>query len=150
MTGPFRPSYIANRATRYTILDVRLGLVDTERIRELSKALLGNCYRLEIAAGVSKNPTGLLHAMELSDKLSIPHNLVSAQLKAFVAVGVMEKVGVVTGQRFRYFRRIDHPYWRACEELLEDLTRQIDGAETALSFAAADRKLLTSRLSVPD
>jgi hypothetical protein len=92
--------------------------VDERDLRRLSKAMFGNSYRLEIAAAIAAAPTELVHAHELSAALVIPSNLVSKQLKDFVAAGVLDDVDQIEGQRYRYFRRLHSPYWTLCWDLL--------------------------------
>ncbi len=94
--------------------------MDQEQIRRLSKALLGNAYRLEIADAVSRAQTELVTAQGLSTDLQIPHNLVSKQLKDFVLAGVMSDVPPVEGMRYRYFRRLSDPYWSSAQVLLAE------------------------------
>jgi hypothetical protein len=91
--------------------------VDSSSRRHLSKCLFGNSYRLEIAAQIAGLSTDLTHAKELSDFLRIPANVVSKQLHAFVLAGVMESIDQIPGQRFRYFRRLSHPYWELAKSL---------------------------------
>jgi DNA-binding transcriptional ArsR family regulator len=95
--------------------------VDRVDLRRLSKGLFGNSYRVEIAGAIATAPTDLLHAHELAAELGIPHNLVSKQLKDFVAAGILDDVAQVQGQRYRYFRRLDSPYWAVCRDLLREL-----------------------------
>jgi hypothetical protein len=95
--------------------------VDSVTSRRVSKGLLGNSYRLEIAAIIAQSGTDVIHAKELSDVLRIPHNVVSKQLHAFVVSGVLESVEQLAGQRYRYFRRLPHPYWNLAKELASHL-----------------------------
>jgi hypothetical protein len=83
--------------------------------------MFGNSYRLEIAAAIGTAPTSLLHAHELALELAVPDNLVSKQLKDFVAAGILDNVDQIEGQRYRYFRRLDGPYWALCHDLLAAL-----------------------------
>jgi hypothetical protein len=97
--------------------------VDSDQIRDLSKGLFGNRYRLEIAAEIAQLDGDLFHAKELADNLGIAHNVVSEQLKSFVDVGVCEDIPSVRGQRHRFFRRLDSKYWSGCLVILEQVTR---------------------------
>jgi hypothetical protein len=103
------------------LLPIELSVRDRERVRQRSKALLGNRYRLEIAAAVAGLETELFHAKELAEGLGIPHNVVSEQAKAFVAAGVCADVPPVEGQRFRYFQRLPSSYWEACRSMVAEI-----------------------------
>jgi hypothetical protein len=98
-----------------------MSIVDPASMRRLSKGLFGNSHRLEIAATIAGAPTDLFHAKELSDVLRIPHNVVSKQLHAFVLADVLEDVEQLPGQRYRYFRRLPHPYWNVARDLVAQL-----------------------------
>lgn len=92
--------------------------MNTAEARRLSKALFGNVYRLEIAAAVGSAKTEIVTAKDLATDLGVPPNLVGKQLKDFVTAGVMADVPKVEGQRSRYFRRLDNPYWNLAAQLL--------------------------------
>jgi hypothetical protein len=96
--------------------------VDRNEIRRLSKGLTGNAYRVEIACAIGRAKTEIVTALTLAKALSVPHNLVSKQLKDFVTIGIMENVPDVEGQRFRYFRRLETPYWEVMGTLFDRLT----------------------------
>lgn len=96
--------------------------MDSDEIRNFSKGLFGNRYRLEIAAEVAQVNGDLFHAKELADNLGIAHNVVSEQLKSFVEVGVCDDMPSVSGQRHRFYRRLDSTYWAGCLATLEEIT----------------------------
>jgi hypothetical protein len=92
--------------------------VDRSEARRTAKLLFGNAHRLEIAAAIARAQTDIVTASTIATELAIPLNLVSEQLKSFVKAGVLADVPGVEGQRFRYFRRIDDPYWEATSNVL--------------------------------
>lgn len=95
-------------------------------MRRLSKGMVGNAYRAEIAWAIGRGETEILTAHGVATDLGIPHNLVSSQLKAFVSIGIMENVPSVEGQRFRYYRRLESPYWGAMCDLFDCLMADPD------------------------
>jgi hypothetical protein len=103
--------------------------VSSGNVRQLSKVLYGNRYRLEIAAAIGLLDTDVFHAKEVADGLGMPHNVVSQQIKCFVEVGVCEDMPAIDGHRNRYFRRLDSPYWQGCITLLEvSMTQHSQGS----------------------
>jgi hypothetical protein len=84
----------------------------------MSKALFGNAHRVEIAAAVGQATTELVTAHEIAMELGISDNLVGTQLKSFVLSGVMDDFPGVEGQRARYFRRLENPYWGVTQNML--------------------------------
>jgi hypothetical protein len=99
--------------------------VDSDQIRNFSKGLFGNRYRLEIAAEIAQMDGDLFHAKELADNLGIAHNVVSGQLRSFVDVGVCDDMPSVSGQRHRFFRRNDSSYWSGCLATFEELATRL-------------------------
>lgn len=99
--------------------------VDSNEIRNFSKGLFGNRYRLEIAAEIAQMDGDLFHAKELADNLGIAHNVVSEQLKSFVDVGVCDDMPSVNGQRHRFFRRLNSNYWSGCLAILEEVAARL-------------------------
>ena len=83
--------------------------------------MVGNAYRIEIACAVGRAETEIVTAHGVATSLGVPHNLVSKQLKDFVTLGIMQDVPGLEGQRFRYFRRLDSPYWKIMGNLFDGL-----------------------------
>ena len=78
-------------------LSIDASVVDMQHLRQRSKALLGNRYRLEIAAAIAGCQTGFFRSQELADGLGVPHNVVSQQAQGFVLGGLWNDVPHVTG-----------------------------------------------------
>jgi len=68
-----------------------------EHLRQRSKVLFANRYRLEIAAAIAGCRPEFFRAKELADGPDVPHNVVSQQAKAFVIGGLWNDVLHVTG-----------------------------------------------------
>jgi hypothetical protein len=90
-------------------------LVVTDRMRELSKRVLGSMDRLEVALAVAGKADGLVDAMELSKQLDLANNRVRTQLLVFVDGGFLAALPHRMGQK-RYYERLDHPYWSTLVE----------------------------------
>ena len=80
------------------------------RLRDRSKTLFGNADRLEVAFAVAQS-SGVVHAQELSDQLSISPPRVRTQLLAFCAAGLME--ALPRTELKQYYERLDDPFWVA-------------------------------------
>lgn len=106
--------------------------MDYERLRQISKSLLGNRYRLEIASEIGQLDVDIFHAKEIADNLALPHNVVSEQIKSFVDVGLCHDVPAVSGQRHRFFRRSESCFWSGCEALRNEVA--IFDRETSENF----------------
>jgi hypothetical protein len=100
----------------------------------MSKALFGNCHRVEIAAAVGRATTELVTAHDIAIELGISDNLVGIQLKSFVLTGVMDDFPGVEGQRSRYFRRLENPYWDVAQNMLNHWRIQVAAGEQSLRF----------------
>jgi DNA-binding MarR family transcriptional regulator len=98
----------------------------TDRVRWLSKLVLGNADRLEVAAAVARAEAGRLFARALADELRWADNRVQKQLKQFEAAGLLVALPSVGGERRVYYRRTDSAFWQAAP-LLEQEWR--DGSE---------------------
>jgi DNA-binding transcriptional ArsR family regulator len=100
---------MAPSRTDKTGSDVRM------RIRQRSKRLFGNADRLEVALAVAES-SGLVHAQELADRLSISPPRVRAQLLAFVEAGIMRALPRTS--LIQNYERIDDPFWSLVSELV--------------------------------
>lgn len=81
------------------------------RRRRLSKLLLGNADRLDVAAAVARSSAGVVHAQELGRALDLTPSRVRAQLLAMVDAGVLTlppRVG-----RTVDYEREEAPFWDA-------------------------------------
>jgi hypothetical protein len=117
------------------ILSVRQNVrVPQDLARKLSKALFGNSHRVEIAAAVGRASTELVTAHDIALELGISDNLVGSQLKSFVHSGVMDDFPGVEGQRYRYFRRLENPYWDVAQNMLNHWLGQATASQQSLRF----------------
>lgn len=103
-------------------------------VRKMSKALFGNSHRVEIAAAVGQATTELVTAHDLALELGISDNLVGIQLKSFVLSGVMDDFPGVEGQRSRYFRRLEDPYWGVAQRMIDHWRIQATANEQSPRF----------------
>jgi hypothetical protein len=106
-----------------------------DQVRKMSKALFGNSHRVEIAAAVGQATTELVTAHDLALELGISDNLVGIQLKSFVLSGVMDDCPGVEGQRSRYFRRLENPYWDVAQRMVNHWRIQSKSNEQSPRFA---------------
>lgn len=98
--------------------------IELERIREVSKALYGNRYRLEVAAAVAQWEPGVVHARALATELRVPDNVVQGELKHFASAGILVPLGRHPRQRTVDYERMPSPYWSSARELLDSLLQR--------------------------
>jgi hypothetical protein len=99
-------------------------VADTERIRErlraLSKSLLGARFRAEIAAFIAIGEPPFW-ARRMATKLGIPENKVASELSRFANDGLLTTVSVDQWDRRRLYAKSPTAslYWQGAYELLE-------------------------------
>jgi DNA-binding transcriptional ArsR family regulator len=87
------------------------------RLRARSKRVLGNADRLEVAAAVARDASGVVHAQELANALGISPPRVRSQLLAFTEAGLMQTLPR-HGQIVQY-QRVEDPFWETALSLYE-------------------------------
>ncbi len=70
--------------------DASAGLDPKRRLREASKALFGNSYRLELFIAIGATDRGF-YARELAARMGVADNLVTTQLRRLVDLGLLKK-----------------------------------------------------------
>ncbi len=93
-----------------------------EEIREVSKRVLGNRYRLEVAAVIAEQEPGVFHVRLLADKLRLPDNKVRDELVKFAEVGLIQQLPKIRGQQD--YRREESVYWTFARELMNELRKK--------------------------
>jgi hypothetical protein len=91
--------------------------LNLEVLRTRSKALFGNMDRLLVAVAIADNPDRAINATDLGWQLRLANNRVRAQLVAFAEAGLLEVPSGGTGDRKRWYLRVDSPFWDACRNL---------------------------------
>ena len=93
--------------------------MEIEAIREVSKRVLGNRYRLEVADAIAGQEPGIFHARLLADRLRLPDTKVRDELVKFAEAGLIQQLPKIRGQQD--YRREDSVYWTFARELLTEL-----------------------------
>lgn len=104
------------------------------RLRDRSKRLYGNADRLQVAYAVAKS-SGVVHAQELSDVLSVSPPRVRAQLLAFVDAGLMRVLP--RSGHIQNYERLKDPFWDATTSYIE-ASMEDPVAELGLSAEAPE------------
>ncbi len=91
-----------------------------ERVRALSKSLLGAQFRAEIAAFIAEGEPPFW-ARQVASQLGIPENKVAAELSRFAHDGLLVAISVAVWDRRKLYERSPTAsmYWRSAYELLE-------------------------------
>ncbi len=91
-----------------------------ERVRALSKSLLGAQFRAEIAAFIADGDPPFW-ARQVASQLGIPENKVAAELSRFAHDGLLIAISVALWDRRQLYERSPTAsmYWRSAYELLE-------------------------------
>ncbi|MDQ4142361.1 MAG: hypothetical protein M3198_01220 [Actinomycetota bacterium] len=105
--------------------------MDIEEIREVSKRVLGNRYRLEVAAAIAEQEPGVFHARLLADKLRLPDTKVRDELVKFTEAGLVQQLPKIRGQQD--YRREDSVYWSFALELMKELRKKRSSAAMSRS-----------------
>lgn len=93
-----------------------------EEIREISKRVLGNRYRLEVAAAIGEQEPGVFHVRLLADKLRLPDNKVRDELVKFSEAGLIQLLPKIRGQQD--YRREESVFWAFAQEFVKELRTQ--------------------------
>ena len=92
--------------------------MNTTSIRALSKSLLGNSYRLEVAAAIARLDGEPFHAQGVSDDTGIRYARAQAELKHLLAAGMISEAASDT-RRVEY-KAEQSSFWRLCATLLDE------------------------------
>jgi DNA-binding MarR family transcriptional regulator len=77
----------------------------------LSKLLLGNADRVQVAAAISRSEPGGLYSRALADSLRWPDSRVQKQLKQFEEADLLVLLPSVGGERRVYYERKESAFW---------------------------------------
>jgi hypothetical protein len=107
---------------------------DAERVRSVSKALLGNRYRLEVGAAIAAADGEAVDAQSLSDETGVRYPRVQEQLKHLEAAGMVSRqVGATLRQEYKPEISV---FWVFCTQLLAEVAYQsADPAPTGVPDA---------------
>jgi len=90
-------------------------------IREKSKQLLGNAYRLEVASEIFAHSDEKISAQELADLTGIRYPRIHEELKRLEAAGLLEASGIRTSTRTVDYKVVPTTYWQLASSLLAEL-----------------------------
>ena len=85
----------------------------------MSKLLLGNQDRLEVAAAVARSEDRMVNATDLGLELGLAQPRVRKQLVVLEEAELLERMPKA-GDVKQWFRRRESPFWDACLMLYED------------------------------
>ena len=97
-----------------------------ERVRDLSTALFGARYRLEVCAALHARST--VTAAELLDEFSRTAEppsqaSISVELKRLCGAGLLRPIPPTAGDRHKPLAVVDSPMWKAAAELIASAQR---------------------------
>jgi DNA-binding transcriptional ArsR family regulator len=98
--------------------------VDATRLRALSKELLGNKYRLEIAAEIAASDDPV-HAQGLADATGVRYPRVQEELKRLRAAGILAERSD-PGSNIVQYKTHPSVYWDMCRQLRDELLHAND------------------------
>ena len=111
----------------------------TDGVRYLSKLLMGNADRVEVAAAVGRAEAGRLYTRSLAEDLRWPDNRVQKQLKQFEAAGLLLAMPSVGGERRVYYERRESVFWTAAAALEREWAEKTaDSVSVTPSPASSD------------
>lgn len=97
------------------------------RIRNVSRALLGGLYRLELADAVYEASDGRVFTFSLAARLGVREGQISGDLQHFLELKLLEKGLRDEGSRAQPYIRVDSDFWAGCAGLLKELRNRQDG-----------------------
>jgi|SRR6266496_2484157 predicted transcriptional regulator len=95
--------------------------MESNRVRENSKILLGSSYRLEVAAAVAQAEPGVVHVRGLADQLALKDNLVSLEIGHFERAGLLVRLPKPKGQQQQDYERMPSVFWEMSRALHQEL-----------------------------
>lgn len=92
------------------------------RLRNVSRDLLGNKYRLEVALAVADSETGRVYGHGVANAIpDLADNQAGKELARLESAGLLVKESPVEGQTRIYYQRRPSCYWGHCEELASEI-----------------------------
>lgn len=91
------------------------------RLRKLSRELLGSSYRLETAAAIYDAGLEPVYARQLTGAVGANDNQVSAVLEHFETGGLLKRMPCNGGRDPQRFEPLASVYWEFCSKLLAEL-----------------------------
>jgi hypothetical protein len=89
-----------------------------ERLRRLSKIVLGNMDRLEVGVAIARSPDGLVNATDLQEEIGLAQSRIRNQLVALADGELLSAFPSANGKR--WYKRVDSPFWQLCLALCDD------------------------------
>ena len=98
--------------------------MDIIEIREKSKQLLGNAYRLEVASEIFAHADEKISAQEMADLTGIRYPRIYEELRRLQATGLLVASGNRTSTRTVDYKVVPSVYWQLASSLLAELRLQ--------------------------
>lgn len=100
--------------------------MESNAVRLRSKQLLGNTYRMELAAEIAASSAGSVSATELADATGIRYPRVHEELQRLKAAGMLVARGDRGSGTTVEYTVVPSRYWQACRDLLDEARQQPD------------------------
>lgn len=94
-----------------------------ESVRQVSKSLLGNRLRLELAALIAQAEPDVVFGRQLSRELRIGDNQALSELRRLRDAGLLDELPAVEGQTRIYFRRRASVFWDFALHMVDEIRR---------------------------
>ena len=91
------------------------------QLRDVSKALYGNRYRIEIVVHVAAQRSGTFYARPLALKLGLSDNVVGTELHKLEQAGLLRQVPSRDGGPRIFYERLPSCHWSNTTQLAEEL-----------------------------
>lgn len=100
-----------------------------ESVRQVSKSLLGNRLRLELAVLIAQAESEVVFGRQLSRELGIGDNQALSELRRLRDAGLLDELPAVEGQLRRYFRRRPSAFWDFTVQMVDEIRRNHERPE---------------------
>lgn len=91
---------------------------DIARLQRVSKDLLGNAYRLQVAAAVDECADDELYSEAVAQRAGLKDARASEQLRHFAAIGMLEQLP--KDGRKQPYKKGPSCYWAMCRSLRQE------------------------------
>jgi hypothetical protein len=91
---------------------------DPQQLQQISKDLLGNAYRLQVAAAVDECSDDELYPEAVAARAGLKDARAGEQLRHFKDAGILEQLP--KDGRHQPYRKKKTPYWELCRRLRDE------------------------------
>lgn len=89
--------------------------------RQMSAALFGNRYRLELLAALAESGDRGVNLSQLAEDRTVAPSVYYGPIRDLLNAGLVERLGQITGDRRCWYRRREYGFWNTVSSLAQRL-----------------------------